>query len=204
MMFCERHFFRARANNLALPCYSISKLNLLHHMNYPRMLLIAYFEILSFPTRDIPYVPTRSYKCRTPKRPQLSPMLSDTSALPERLTEWKFLPSIIQYLISPEPLPCSWMFKLQVDFLMPENHFVYSPFSLLFIIKKFVIMSSYSFNLSILCVYFKDDAKKKQAAKKKKKKGSDESAVEESDDGDEEGRELDYISDSSDRYELIP
>lgn len=65
-------------------------------------------------------------------------------------------------------------------------------------------MSSYSFNLSILCVYFKDDAKKKQAAKKKKKKGSDESAVEESDDGDEEGRELDYISDSSDRYELIP
>ncbi|CAH0772597.1 unnamed protein product [Bemisia tabaci] len=44
----------------------------------------------------------------------------------------------------------------------------------------------------------KNDAKKKQAAKKKKKKGSDESAVEESDDGDEEGRELDYISDSSD------
>lgn len=35
---------------------------------------------------------------------------------------------------------------------------------------------------------------------KKKKKGSDDSALEESDDGDEEGRELDYISDSSDRY----
>lgn len=33
---------------------------------------------------------------------------------------------------------------------------------------------------------------------KKKSKGSDESATEESDDGDEEGRELDYISDSSD------
>uniref|UniRef100_A0A1B6DU65 Transcription initiation factor IIF subunit alpha n=1 Tax=Clastoptera arizonana TaxID=38151 RepID=A0A1B6DU65_9HEMI len=36
------------------------------------------------------------------------------------------------------------------------------------------------------------------AKKKEKKKGSDDSAVEESDDGDEEGRELDYISDSSD------
>jgi len=31
----------------------------------------------------------------------------------------------------------------------------------------------------------------------KKLKGSDESATEDSDDGDEEGRELDYISDSS-------
>jgi len=38
----------------------------------------------------------------------------------------------------------------------------------------------------------------KKNAKKKKKGGSDDSAMEESDDGDEEGRELDYISDSSD------
>ncbi|XP_054274638.1 general transcription factor IIF subunit 1-like [Macrosteles quadrilineatus] len=44
----------------------------------------------------------------------------------------------------------------------------------------------------------KNDKNKKNAAKKKKKGGSDDSAVEESDDGDEEGRELDYISDSSD------
>ncbi|XP_075229010.1 general transcription factor IIF subunit 1-like isoform X2 [Lycorma delicatula] len=48
----------------------------------------------------------------------------------------------------------------------------------------------------------KEKKKKKEieAAKKKKKKkhASDESAFEESDDGDEEGRELDYISDSSD------
>ncbi|KAK9500806.1 hypothetical protein O3M35_002000 [Rhynocoris fuscipes] len=47
-----------------------------------------------------------------------------------------------------------------------------------------------------------NDKKKKKAVQKntkaKKKRGSDESAVEESDDGDEEGRELDYISDSSD------
>ncbi|KAL1456628.1 hypothetical protein WDU94_001343 [Cyamophila willieti] len=47
----------------------------------------------------------------------------------------------------------------------------------------------------------KKKKKKKEQAKKnlskKKKKGSDESALEESDDGDEEGRELDYISDSS-------
>ena len=35
--------------------------------------------------------------------------------------------------------------------------------------------------------------------KKKKKRDSDDEAFEESDDGDEEGRELDYISDSSDR-----
>lgn len=35
------------------------------------------------------------------------------------------------------------------------------------------------------------------AKKKKKKKDSDDEAFEESDDGDEEGRELDYISDSS-------
>lgn len=39
---------------------------------------------------------------------------------------------------------------------------------------------------------------KVKAKPKKKSKGSDESATEESDDGDEEGRELDYISDSSD------
>lgn len=39
-------------------------------------------------------------------------------------------------------------------------------------------------------------------AKPKKQKGSDESAFEESDDGDEEGRELDYISDSSERYTI--
>ncbi|XP_022192513.2 general transcription factor IIF subunit 1 isoform X2 [Nilaparvata lugens] len=48
----------------------------------------------------------------------------------------------------------------------------------------------------------KEKKKKKdqELAKKKKKRkaGSDDSAVEESDDGDEEGRELDYISDSSD------
>ncbi|KAL0277376.1 UNVERIFIED_CONTAM: hypothetical protein PYX00_004691 [Menopon gallinae] len=37
----------------------------------------------------------------------------------------------------------------------------------------------------------------KKGAPKKKKKDSDDEAVEESDDGDEEGRELDYISDSS-------
>ncbi|KAL1117339.1 hypothetical protein AAG570_004665 [Ranatra chinensis] len=46
----------------------------------------------------------------------------------------------------------------------------------------------------------KKEKKKKNATKQKttkKKKGSDDSAVEESDDGDEEGRELDYISDSS-------
>lgn len=36
--------------------------------------------------------------------------------------------------------------------------------------------------------------------KKKKKRDSDDEAFEESDDGDEEGRELDYISDSSERY----
>lgn len=35
---------------------------------------------------------------------------------------------------------------------------------------------------------------------KKKAKNSDESAFEESDDGDEEGRECDYISDSSEEY----
>lgn len=46
----------------------------------------------------------------------------------------------------------------------------------------------------------KKDKKKKPGAekKKKKKKDSDDEAFEESDDGDEEGRELDYISDSSD------
>nr|XP_012145284.1 PREDICTED: general transcription factor IIF subunit 1 isoform X2 [Megachile rotundata] len=48
-----------------------------------------------------------------------------------------------------------------------------------------------------------DDAKKKKKAKansqkKKKKNASDDEAFEESDDGDEEGRECDYISDSSD------
>jgi len=35
--------------------------------------------------------------------------------------------------------------------------------------------------------------------KKKKKRDSDDEAFEESDDGDEEGRELDYVSDSSER-----
>lgn len=39
--------------------------------------------------------------------------------------------------------------------------------------------------------------KKKKGPEKKKKKASDDEAFEESDDGDEEGRELDYISDSS-------
>lgn len=48
----------------------------------------------------------------------------------------------------------------------------------------------------------KDKKKGKAAANKKKKKVGDE-AFEESDDGDEEGREKDYISDSSDRYVLI-
>jgi hypothetical protein len=37
------------------------------------------------------------------------------------------------------------------------------------------------------------------ASDKKKKKASDDEAVEESDDGDEEGREHEYISDSSSR-----
>lgn len=41
--------------------------------------------------------------------------------------------------------------------------------------------------------------KKKGPEKKKKKRDLDGEAFEESDDGDEEGRELDYISDSSDR-----
>ncbi|XP_014270505.1 general transcription factor IIF subunit 1 [Halyomorpha halys] len=44
----------------------------------------------------------------------------------------------------------------------------------------------------------KEKKKKGEKPKTKKQKGSDESAFEESDDGDEEGRELDYISDSSD------
>lgn len=45
--------------------------------------------------------------------------------------------------------------------------------------------------------YFIVEKTKTKAKPKKKSKGSDESATEESDDGDEEGRELDYISDSS-------
>lgn len=48
-----------------------------------------------------------------------------------------------------------------------------------------------------------DEKKKKKKSKvpekKKKKRDLDDEAFEESDDGDEEGRELDYISDSSDR-----
>lgn len=40
----------------------------------------------------------------------------------------------------------------------------------------------------------------KKLVDKKKAKNSDESALEESDDGDEEGREFDYISDSSEEY----
>nr|CAD7396121.1 unnamed protein product [Timema cristinae] len=43
----------------------------------------------------------------------------------------------------------------------------------------------------------KKDKNKKATKAKKKKKDSDDEAFEESDDGDEEGRELDYISDSS-------
>lgn len=43
----------------------------------------------------------------------------------------------------------------------------------------------------------------KKGVPKKKKKDSDDEAVEESDDGDEEGRELDYISDSSERYKHL-
>ncbi|XP_063229656.1 general transcription factor IIF subunit 1 isoform X2 [Bacillus rossius redtenbacheri] len=43
----------------------------------------------------------------------------------------------------------------------------------------------------------KKGPKKGAPAKKKKKKASDDEAFEESDDGDEEGREVDYISDSS-------
>jgi hypothetical protein len=46
-----------------------------------------------------------------------------------------------------------------------------------------------------ICVFFSEEE-----AKKKKKKDFDDEAFEESDDGDEEGRELDYISDSSDRF----
>lgn len=46
----------------------------------------------------------------------------------------------------------------------------------------------------------KAKAKGKKGKDKKKKKDSDDEAFEESDDGDEEGRELDYISDSSDRF----
>lgn len=49
------------------------------------------------------------------------------------------------------------------------------------------------------CDFFILENSKNKKTKKKKKAGSDDSAVEESDDGDEEGRELDYISDSSDR-----
>lgn len=44
----------------------------------------------------------------------------------------------------------------------------------------------------------KKGKKEEQLKKKKKKKDLDDEAFEESDDGDEEGRELDYISDSSD------
>lgn len=51
--------------------------------------------------------------------------------------------------------------------------------------------------LLIKLLFFIEKSKVK-AKPKKKSKGSDESATEESDDGDEEGRELDYISDSSD------
>lgn len=51
-----------------------------------------------------------------------------------------------------------------------------------------------------------DDSKKKKGKKnapeKKKKREVDDEAFEESDDGDEEGRELDYISDSSEEYGL--
>lgn len=49
-------------------------------------------------------------------------------------------------------------------------------------------------------IFFFFFSEKGQKPKAKKQKGSDESAFEESDDGDEEGRELDYISDSSDRF----
>lgn len=48
-------------------------------------------------------------------------------------------------------------------------------------------------------VSFSEDETKK----KKKKRNSDDEAFEESDDGDEEGRELDYISDSSDRFVML-
>lgn len=41
------------------------------------------------------------------------------------------------------------------------------------------------------------EKRKVKAKPKRNAKGSDDSAFEESDDGDEEGRELDYISDSS-------
>lgn len=44
----------------------------------------------------------------------------------------------------------------------------------------------------------KDTKKAAEKKKKKKKNGSDDEAFEESDDGDEEGRECDYISDSTD------
>lgn len=50
-------------------------------------------------------------------------------------------------------------------------------------------------------VYFNVAEKSKIKVKpKKKSKRSDESASEDSDDGDAEGKELDYISDSSEKY----
>jgi hypothetical protein len=56
-------------------------------------------------------------------------------------------------------------------------------------------MSFLQFSLWVCFVLFFSELE----AKKKKKRDSDDEAFEESDDGDEEGRELDYISDSSDR-----
>lgn len=56
---------------------------------------------------------------------------------------------------------------------------------------------TYEVQLLILFPSVEETAKKK--ATQKKKPNTDESAGEESDDGDEEGRELDYISDSSER-----
>jgi hypothetical protein len=53
------------------------------------------------------------------------------------------------------------------------------------------------------CFVVVEAAQKKKTIEKKKAKNSDESAFEESDDGDEEGRELDYISDSSEEYVFI-
>jgi len=52
-------------------------------------------------------------------------------------------------------------------------------------------------NLPILAMMMVKRTKKKGPVKKKKKQASDSEAFEESDDGDEEGRECDYISDSS-------
>jgi transcription initiation factor TFIIF subunit alpha len=53
------------------------------------------------------------------------------------------------------------------------------------------------FIMSFIFVCSKLEKAPKGKASKKKKKGDDDEGLEDSDDGDEEGRELDYISDTS-------